>query len=191
MRDPDAPPSDPRIPALALAIVAALLMGYAAISHRWLENTNFRGKPGFSLLSFQVCDGDTCESRSNLALMAELREARVPEISGVFAPMGIATFALLIVGALALLASAALVQLGKRPVLPITPPTIAMLAILGMTITGLLFIVKKPGGVGGVGVGPGFFAYGVALVVGIIASQLIAKLIRPVDPDELALPPGA
>jgi len=64
--------------------------------------------------------------------------------------------------------------------------SIALLAIMAGLCTGCLFIAKKPGGQTGydaVGVGPSFWAYAIACVVGIAGAQMLAKYIKPIDPD--------
>ena len=69
--------------------------------------------------------------------------------------------------------------------LPISPATVAILGIMFGMIAGCVFVATKPGGTGGVGVGWSFWAFGIGCVAGIVAAQLLAKQIRPPDPDLL------
>ena len=55
-------------------------------------------------------------------------------------------------------------------------------------ITGCIFVATKPGPLGFVGVSWSFWAFGAGTVVGIATAQMIAKLIRPIDPDLVGLP---
>lgn len=192
MNDPNDPnyrPKDNRMLGIGLSAAAAVLMIYACFSHRWLENAQFRdARIGISLTSVQGCMGGECESKSNFEVMAEARRHSPKQASSVFAPMGIATLILLALSALALLATAGLAFKQLRPALPMPPPTFALLTIFLALITGTMFIATKPGGVGAVGVGLGFWAFGVASVMGIVGAQLLLKLVKPVDPDLAATP---
>ncbi|MGH9883906.1 MAG: hypothetical protein ACREBE_00135, partial [bacterium] len=52
-------------------------------------------------------------------------------------------------------------------------------------ISGCVFVATKPGDVGTVGVAWSFWAFGIGSVAGIAGAQLLAKQIRPADPDLL------
>lgn len=188
--DPNAPgykPKDYRMLAIGLCVGAVVLFGYAAFSHRWLENTQSKyGRVGFSLIGFEACAGDTCKSTSNFALIREL-EARANRRdeppSGTFAPAGVVTMALSLLSVIALGATAVFAWKRRRLAWKILPTAIALLAIMGALIAGCLFIAKKPGGYGAVGVGPSFWAFAIACVIGIAGAQMLTKYIKVIDPD--------
>jgi len=187
MNDPNDPnyrPRDNRGLGIGLCIGAALCLIYACVSHRWLENTQFRGaRMGFSLLSFEACMENKCENKSNFEVMAEAKKYDPERASSVFAPMGVVTLVLLGLAALGLLATAGIAIKKLRPELPVAPTTVALLGIMAALITGCIFVATKPGGVGGVGVGLGFWAFGIGSVVGIAGAQMLNKSIKPIDPD--------
>lgn len=179
-------PKDNRMTALICCAVAALLLAYSAFSHRWLENRQARVMTlGISLLSMEACATDKCESKSNLEAIRELREHDPDRASAVWAPMGIITMVLMLIASAALLVSAFVGYQKKRLDLKMLPTTTALLALMIALITGCIFVAKKPGGAGGVGVGLGFWAFGIGCVLGIAGAQLMNKLIKPVDPDVL------
>jgi hypothetical protein len=188
--DPTSPnykPKDHRMLAIGLCIGAVVLFGYAAFSHRWLENTQGRfGYLGFSLLGFEACAASDCKSTSNFALVREIRAAanrREEPPSGMFAPAGVATMALSLLSMLALGATAFFAWKRRRVAWKVLPNAIALLAIMTALIAGCLFIAKKPGGYGAVGVGPSFWAFAIACVIGIAGAQMLNKYIKPIDPD--------
>lgn len=183
--DPSYRPRDYRLIGIGLCIAAAVLFVYAAFSHRWLENTGYR--VGFSLIAFEACPSeDTCQTTSTFALIDELKQRtsrRDEPPSGVFAPAGVATMALSLLSVLAVGFTAVLAWKRKRVALKVPPPSIALLAIMGALIAGCLFIAKKPGGHAAVGVGPSFWAFAIACVIGIAGAQMLGKYVKPIDPD--------
>ncbi|MDQ3369261.1 MAG: hypothetical protein M3680_27865 [Myxococcota bacterium] len=182
--DPNYVPKDHRPLGIGLTVAAALLLIYACFSHRWLENTQYRGtRFGFSLLSFEACMDGKCEGMSNFKMMAEARERKSDSASSAFAPMGLATLVLLGLSAIGLLVTAGIAIKKQRPDLRIAPTTVALLGIMGALLTGCVFVATKPGGVGGVGVGLGFWAFGIGAVLGIAGAQMLNKVIKPIDPD--------
>ena len=184
LNDGMTPPKDNRMLAVGLCAVAALLLIYSSVSHRWLENRRSReAKIEVSLLSTNLCAFGPCQHLSNGELITMAKQYDPNNASAAFAPMGITTMVLLLVSALSLLASAAAGLAKKRLSVPLLPTTVALLALMAALITGCVFVATKPGGVGGVGVGLGFWAFGIACVVGIAGAQMITKLIKPVDPD--------
>ena len=183
--DPSYRPRDYRMIGIGLAIAAMVLFTYAAFSHRWLENTGYR--VGFSLIAFEACTkADLCQTTSTFALVKELKQRatrRDEPPSTVFAPAGVTTMALSLLAVLALGATALLAWKQKRLALRIPPPTIALLAIMGALLAGCLFIAKKPGAHAAVGVGPSFWAFAIACVIGIAGAQMLSKYVKPIDPD--------
>jgi hypothetical protein len=187
MDDLVAPPplkKDTRMLGIGLCALAALLLLFSCFSHRWLENRQAKQAGfGFSLLSFEACMDDKCESKSNSELIEEARSHGAKDLSGAFAPMGKVTLVLMLLAVVGLIGTAVFAQLKKRLEWPILPTTVGLLALMVSLITGCVFVATKPGGVGGVGVGLGFWAFGIGTVVGIAGLQMLNKLIKPVDPD--------
>lgn len=181
------PKKDNRMLAVGLAAAAALLLAFAAFSKSWVARP--APEVGFGPLGCHNCGlmigGDA--DLSNGEFMTKLAEIdrSGKTTSGAFAPMGYATFALCLLAALGLLAAAALAYQHKRPELPMAPTSVSLLAIMIALITGCVFVATKPGGPGFVGVSMGFWAFGVGSVLGIAGAQMLAKMIRPVDPDLL------
>ena len=183
----DGTPRDNRMLAVVLAVIAAGLLIFAAVSRSWLANPAFdigfgpRGCHGCSIVG--GAGGDV----SNAAFVEMVRETDPTHAdkitSSAFAPMGWATLGLCIVSALGLLGAAFLGYTKQRRTLPIAPTTVALLGLMLSLITACVFVATKPGGPGFVGISMGFWAYGVAAVMGIASAQMLAKLIRPEDPD--------
>jgi len=170
--------------ALALVAVAALLA--ACFSHRWLAN-KYAGDLGFSPLSYQECYGDDCRTQSNFEVIEKFNENYFEEAhaSMAFPVCGVVAFGALLLACVGLLGAAGFAFAKKHSTLPISPATVALLGIMFGMIAGCVFVATKPGGVGAVGVGWGFWAFGIGSVAGIVAAQLLAKQIRPPDPDLL------
>ena len=172
---------------IGLCIGAVVLFAYAAFSHRWLENTQYRHERiGFSLIGFEACAGEACQSTSNFALIRELKSRtsrREEPPSGMFAPVGVATMALSLLTVLALGATAFAAWKRRRLAWKMLPNAIALLSIMAALIAGCLFVAKKPGGYAAVGVGPSFWAFAIACVIGIAGAQMLNKYIKPIDPD--------
>jgi hypothetical protein len=185
--DPNYRPKDYRMIGIGLCIGAVVLFAYAAFSYRWLENTQSRfGRIGFSLIAFEACSGEACKSTSNFALIRGLKRntpRREEPPSGAFAPAGVATMALSLLSVFALGATGFAAWKRRRLAWKVLPNAIALLAIMGALIAGCLFVAKKPGGYGAVGVGISFWAFAVACVIGIAGAQLLNKYIKPIDPD--------
>ena len=122
-----------------------------------------------------------------IARLGNPGQGNMPEhVSAAFVPTGWATFVLAIVGILGLIISLALTLLGKRPDAPISPCSIALLALMLALICACVFVATKPGGNGALGVGIGFWVFGGGAVLGIAGAQLLARAIRPADPDLMA-----
>lgn len=187
------PKKDPRMLAIGLAVGAAVLLLFAALSKQWLGNPAMNDI-GFGPMGCKNCCLMATQADcglSNGAFVEQLRTVLAGDphadkyTSGAFAPMGWATFGLCIIAALGLLAGAFVAFKNKRPDLPVSPPSIALMALMVVMITGCVFVATKPGQAGFVGVNMGFWAFGIGTVMGIIAAQMLAKVIRPVDPDLL------
>jgi hypothetical protein len=148
----------------------------------------WRDDSAFSGFGAGPPDGE-CQSLRNVPLIAKLpkpvsRHEKPP--SGMFAPAGVITMGLSLLAVIALGASVALAWKRKRLALRVPTTSIALLAIMAGLLTGCLFIAKKPGsdtGYDAVGVGPSFWAFAIACVVGIAGAQMLARFIKPIDPD--------
>jgi hypothetical protein len=171
---------------IVLCLAAAGGIGYAAFSGRWLENK--KGPIGFSLLSSTRCVAEagttTCVSKSNSEMMTELTMQGDKDASMAFATAGQATLGLSLLSALMLVLCAGWLAAQKRTSGPNGPQHLALVALMLALVAATVFVKTKPGGasaVTGVGAGPGFYVFAVACVIGIFASQLASKLIRPLE----------
>lgn len=185
-----------RIITIALCFVATGALLIAAFSHRWLAHPA-AGRFGGGLLSMERCDSvsDRCTTLSNSDVIAEAqRELPVDDRwvgerpdppSEWFPRLGVMTLALALVAALALLASAAIAIANKRPELPITPPTVALVALILAIPTACLFAATKPEAIP-LGVSWSFWLFGGGNVLGLLAALLVSRQLRPFDPDLLA-----
>jgi hypothetical protein len=171
---------------LVLAGIASFALVAACFSHRWLTNP-YLGDMGFSPLSLKACNDGDCESASLFELVDKSREAYFDEarVSMAFPVGGMVAFVSLLLAVVGLLGAAGFALAKKPSTLPISPATVAILGIMFGMIAGCVFVATKPGGTGGVGVGWSFWAFGIGCVAGIVAAQLLAKQIRPPDPDLL------
>jgi hypothetical protein len=188
MSDEEAPKRPNAAIAIALAVVAGACLVYAAVTHKWLVNDNPGEQIVFGLRDNSQCTGADCLHRSNSALIAELRdfsEASKQDASVAFAPFGWITLVASLLATLGLLGAAGIAASGKKPDLPMTPATLALLGIMVGLITGCVFVATKPGTVN-VGVGLSFWIFGAGCVLGIAGAQLLAKVNRPLDPDLMA-----
>ena len=184
--DTDPAPRPPsRVLAVLLALVAAGCLVAACFSHRWLANRRV-GDLGYSPLSFQLCT-PACTTISNFQVAENADDLPFAEdrVSRAFPIAGLVTFLVLLVAAGGLVVAAGLAAANKRPDLPVSPTTFALLGLMLGLITGCVFVATKPGEVGAVGVSWGFWAFGVGVVLGIAGAQLLARQIRPQDPDLL------
>lgn len=163
----------------------------------------FRGDIRFGPLGFEQCAKPyrgfemhetpsevTCRSLSTEEFNEEVGEAagldRDKYTSGAFSHAGQIALAACLLAAAGLLASAGLALARIRRDLPISPASVALLGIMGAMAAGCVFIATKPGPAGMLGVDLGFWAFGIGTVVGILGAQLLAKELRPPDPDLLA-----
>jgi hypothetical protein len=183
-------PKNHRLLGIVLALVAGAALIYAAVSKQWLANGNEYEQISFGLRDMSQCGSafgeNDCDHYSNGEFVQHMRDfggTAAMNTSGAFAPMGWITLVACLIAALGLLLSAALAIAGKRPDLPMTPPTLALLAIIVGIITGCVFIATKPGAAGFVGAGLSFWIFGGGCVLGIAAAQMLARVNRPLDPD--------
>jgi len=175
----------PRALGIVLALVAAACLVAACFSHRWLANKHL-GDFGYSPLAFQQC-GVTCETISNFQVAEIASDSPFEEnrVSMAFPVAGLLAFIALLVASAGLVIAAGIAAANGRPNLPISPTTFALLGIMIGLISGCVFVATKPGGVGAVGVAWSFWAFGIGAVTGIAGAQLLARQIRPTDPDLL------
>jgi hypothetical protein len=168
--------------------VAAGCLVAACFSHRWLANPR-AGDFGYSPLSYLDCRGSSarCTAISNFQVADNTRESPFEEdrIGNTFPVAGAVTFGVLLIAAAGLVVAAALSAAHRRPDLPISPTTFALLGIMIGLVSGCVFVATKPGEVGAVGVAWSFWAFGIGSVAGIAGAQLLAGHIRPADPDLL------
>jgi len=196
--DSDAPPPKParRALGIALAVAGAAALAIGALSAQWMANPDVVGVHGFigtlriAPRGVDHCIGDWCRELSNADLVDEIAAGypldRGKYTSGAFAPAGFVALGAALVAALGLVAAAVIAAARRQPQLPISPASIALLGIMFALIAGCVFVATKPGPPGMVGVAWGFWTFGVGCIVGIAGSQVIARVIRPPDPDLLA-----
>jgi hypothetical protein len=85
-----------------------------------------------------------------------------------------------------LLVSAGLVLARKKLELAVSPASVALLGLVAAMAAGCVFVATKPGPAGMLGVDLGFWTFGGGAVIGLLAAQMLAKELRPPDPDLLA-----
>lgn len=183
---------DNRLLAGALVVVALAGLAFAMVSKRWLANTSSRGEMGFGLLSFSACtDGSTaydikarCEARSNSEIVAEIKKSHgsANDAFPIFGYITLGAIGFTVLGLLATLPLAFRKQADAQAMLEkllVAPTTVALLAMFVALIAGCVFVATKPGGVGAVGVGWGFWAFGVAVITGMTGTIMIGKQLGP------------
>ncbi len=190
MSDEETPKRPNRMVAIALAVAAGAALVFAAVTDKWLTNGNEYEQISFGLRSMSQCGqqfGEApCDHFSNSAFVQQLRDfgsSAALNTSSAFAPMGWITLVAALLAALGLFTAAGIALTGKKPDLPMSPSTLALLGIIVGIITGCVFIATKPGPAGFVGAGLSFWVFGGGCVLGIASAQLLAKVNRPLDPD--------
>ena len=190
-QEPDsdtAPAAKPpnRIVAIVIAVVAIGCLGFATFTDHWLASPQFRVHFGLRVMS--RCTGPSCETIGNdqfVSAMRGLENVGEHAAPSVFAPTGWVTFVACLLAIAGLLAAAALAAARKRPTLPITPTTIALLALMVALVAGCVFVATNPDPVGVIGLSYSFYVFGAGCLLGIVGAQLLAKVNRPPDPDLL------
>ncbi|MEO8707222.1 MAG: hypothetical protein ABI867_44755 [Kofleriaceae bacterium] len=114
-----------------------------------------------------------------------MAEKHVYQTSSAFSAFGWIALIATWIAALSLVVACAMVLSKRQFAWPVMPPTTALLGIATALITGCVFAALKPGPAGYVGVGVGFIAFGIGMVLGLWSSIMLAKLLRPTDPDLL------
>jgi hypothetical protein len=185
-------PRPNRIPPIVLALLGAAALLFAAMSSHWLSNAGENGSIAMGLRSTTECGSvgmllgpqpDECPTKNTSDYAAEWKTDSGQYYSAAFAPFGLVTLIACIVGALGLLAAAALALAKKQPALPVSPSSISLLALMAGLISGCVFVATKPGPGGFVGVGVAFWIFGAGAVLGLAGSIMLARVNRPVDPD--------
>src|SRR6185312_99714 len=155
---------------IALAILGAIALLFATMSSRWLSNAGDNGSIDMGLRSTTECGSvgmllgprpDECRTKSNSDYAAEWKTETGQYYSAAFAPCGWITSIACFLGALGLLAAAALALAKKQPQLPVSPSSVSLLALMAGLISGCVFVATKPGPAGFVGVGIAFWIFGV------------------------------
>jgi hypothetical protein len=175
----------PRWLAVTLAVIASGCFVVASFSHRWLANPR-AGELGYSPTSYEVCT-PACHAMSNFQVYETASKEPWPEdrVTAVFPAAGLIVLVAMLASAAGLIAACALALTGARPELPVSPTTIALVGIMIGLISGCVFVATRPGPPGAVGVAWSFWAFGIGSIAGIAGAPLLARQIRPADPDLL------
>lgn len=175
----------PRAIGIGLALIASGCLLTACFSHRWLAN-HYRGDLGYSPIEYQQCNAG-CVTFSNFQIfeIASHSTFNDERIGRAFPIAGAIAFGALLCACAGLLVAAGLAAAGRHPDLPVAPTTIALLGLMIGLVSGCVFVATKPGAVGAVALSWSFWAFGFGAVTGIAATHLLARQIRPADPDLL------
>lgn len=169
---------------VTLAFIAAVFLTYAAVTRSWLTRQD---SPWMPAMEFGLLGCDRCDvffghggSMSNGAFVERVRRV-VPSgeanTSSLFAPAGIAAFALSLLSALGLIAITVLTISERRPRFPLAPLTLA--SLVAALIAGSVFIATKPGPSELLSASRAAWALGVGAVIGLVAAHSASKLLRP------------
>ena len=149
---------DTRMLGVGLSLAAAALLLFAAFSKHLARAAARRPRVRLRSDGRARTAGSTARAPCPTAPSWSAYKAFDPEhTSGAFAPMGWATFGVCVLAALGLIATAVLAFQKKRPELPMSPASLALLMIMIGLLTGCVFVATKPGPVGLVGVAMGFW----------------------------------
>jgi hypothetical protein len=105
--------------------------------------------------------------------------------SGAFSRAGWLAFGACLLAAAGLLVSAGMAFARIQKDLPISPASVALVGLTAAMAAGCVFVATKPGPAGMLGVDLGFWAFGAGTVIGLLGAQMLAKELRPPDPDLL------
>nr|HEX4314887.1 hypothetical protein [Kofleriaceae bacterium] len=105
--------------------------------------------------------------------------------SGIFPAAGMATFVLIAIAMLMMFVAAAIAAAGRRPQLPVSPCSLAVIALALDLLSAIVFVTTKPGPTSMLGVGTAFWVFGGGVLVAMAGSLFLARAIRPHDPDLL------
>jgi len=179
--------------AFIVAAVAILAIGATLFSHNWLS-AGGEIEGGLGLRGYEICFMGQCQSQSNKALIDDFNEGekRKAEMLGGKADtkspaFWIAGYLTLVAGfgtILSLGLAIAMVAQGKWWAKPM-PPTSAAFLFLFLGLAGaVVFLVTNPtsGTAFQLGTGWAFWVFGLGTVVGIAATQMLAKF-KPAEPE--------
>ncbi len=188
--------------AVGLAAIAVVALIFSCVSRRWMGADGIDA--GYGPRGWQ-CDGDGGDDRGNDCgpFEGSLSNSRVVEIveeayraygmeggpSKVFPIAGWITVGASAIAVIALILAAVQAWGAGVQTRPISPTTVALLALMVAMIAGCVFLATNPfraKGLSQVGVSWPFFVFGVGVVIGITAAQKLIKFKR-VEPGELPL----
>lgn len=172
----------PRALGVILAVLAAAGLVAACFSHRWLITDQL----GYSPLQVERCSPD-CTRSSNFQVFETASKLPFEEdrVARAFPVAGAVAFAALLLGAAGLLVAAGIAAANRHPDLPVAPTTLSLVGIMLGLISGCVFVGTRPGAPGSVALSWSFWLFGLGAVTGIAATHLLARQIRPRDPDLL------
>jgi hypothetical protein len=187
--DDAAPTRGFQVISIGLALLAAGALAYASLSHTWAIEP-VRGELGYGLRARQDCSADGCHrtaftdiAASDIAVESAHRRTAVP--SSTLRAFGWVTSIASWIAAGMLIVSSVLVAVGRLFFRPIAATTLALLALIVGMIAGCVFVAQARE-IGTVGVS--FWIFGVAVVIGIVAAQRLARF-KPGDPFWDSPPP--
>jgi hypothetical protein len=173
-----------RVLAIVLGAVAAAALGVAAFSPHWLGNAAIGDD---TTITMGLRATETCSGGGVICVSASIAQvAEQANSTAAFPTFGWITFVACLIGCGGLVISVALGLARRAPQWPMAPTTLAFLAIALALITGCVFCAIKPGEGGFIGVGWGFYVFGLGVIAGLPASHLLARVLRPPDPDLMA-----
>jgi hypothetical protein len=158
-------------------------LGYAGLPAAWPEALlGAHGRSGGGTAIDAIIDdidAVTPASRDEIAVVV----GEMFHWSGAFIPMARTVLIALVIAVICLALSAALVAAGKRGRFPIYPTTPAVMALAVALVAGCIMVAHSPGPSGYVGIGPCYWALGVGVVTGILASIWLSPHLHPKDDD--------
>jgi hypothetical protein len=171
--DDELPTRTIKIRSILLALVSAAGLAYASFAHSWAIDPiadRMGGVLQYGLRARQDCAGADCQVRAFTEMVAPP--------SSTLRAFGWVTSIACWSAAVTLLLSALLVAVNRLVVRPMAPTTVALLSLLVGMIGGCVFVAQARA----IGtVGWTFWVFGIAVVLGIIAAQGLARF-KPGDP---------